>query len=141
MTSFIGREKEIAEVAELLGRTRLLTVTGAGGCGKTRLALQVAADVLKEYPDGVWFVELAPLLDASLVPQTVAMTLGIKEKAGEAIEQTLLESLREQSPAPGSGYCEHLLSACASLAARLLRACPQIRILATSRSGLALWGN
>lgn len=97
ITSFIGRDKEIAEVKTLLSKTRLLTLTGSGGTGKTRLSLQVAADVLENYPDGVWLVELAPLTDPSLVPQTLADVLGVREVSGEPITKTLLGTLYSKS--------------------------------------------
>src|SRR5437867_10271679 len=85
LTSFIGREREIAEVERLLGGTRLLTLTGAGGCGKTRLALRVAEGVLGDYADGVWLVELAPLADPALVPQAIASALGVREAPGRTL--------------------------------------------------------
>src|ERR671931_1351017 len=88
---FVGRVREQAEVKRLLATTRLLTLTGTGGCGKTRLALQVAADLLEEYPDGVWLVELAALADPALVPQAVASVLGVKEQQGKPLAQTLVE--------------------------------------------------
>src|SRR5947208_1766018 len=97
LTSFIGREKEMAGVKGLLSGTSLLTLTGSGGCGKTRLALQVAADVLEEYPDGVWLVELAALADPSLVPQTVASALGVREQPGRPLIETLVASLKAKT--------------------------------------------
>src|SRR5262249_2113243 len=90
VTTFIGREKEIAEIKTLLTRTHLLTLTGSGGCGKSRLSLQLAADVLEDYSDGVWLVELASLADPALVPQTVANALGVKESAGRPLAQMLV---------------------------------------------------
>ena len=97
LTSFIGREHELAEVKRLLGTTRLLTLLGIGGLGKSRLSLQVAADVLDDYPDGVWFVELAPVADARLVPQVVASVLGVKEEAGHVGARSARE-VRHGSP-------------------------------------------
>ena len=94
LTSFIGRERELAEATELLKGTRLLTLLGMGGLGKTRLSLQTAADELLSYPDGVWFVELAPVSDPSLVPQTVSEALGIREISGEALTQTLADLVK-----------------------------------------------
>jgi hypothetical protein len=91
VTSFIGRERELAEAKALLGNTRLLTLLGAGGIGKTRLSLQIAADVLDDYPDGVWFVELAPVADARLVPQSVASVLGVKEEMGRPVIEALVK--------------------------------------------------
>src|ERR687888_576548 len=94
LTSFIGREREIAEVRRLLSTTRLLTLTGAGGCGKTRLAIEVAGAVVGDYPDGVWLMELAPLADPGLVPQAVASALGIREEPGKPLSQTLVDFLK-----------------------------------------------
>jgi len=140
MTSFIGRDKEIAEVKSLLAKTRLLTLTGSGGCGKTRLALQVAADALEHYPDGVWLVELAPLADPALVPQTVASVLGLAEQAVKSYTLTLIEHLKDKRLLLVLDNCEHLLSACAVLSDDLLRACPSLKILASSREGLGIGG-
>src|SRR5207237_2848216 len=123
----------IAEVKQLLGTTRLLTLTGSGGCGKTRLALQVAADLLEEYPDGVWLAELAALADPALVPQTVAAALGVREEPGRPLTQTLLDYLRPKLLLLVLDNCEHLLAACAQLADTLLRGCPNLRLLASSR--------
>jgi class 3 adenylate cyclase len=139
-TSFVGREREIAEVKALLGRTRLLTLTGSGGAGKTRLSLQVAADLLDQYADGVWLAELAPLTDPNLVPQTVAQVLGVREEPGRTITQTLVDYLRPKKLLLLLDNCEHLLTACAQLADTLLRACPDLRILASSREGLNIAG-
>jgi predicted ATPase/class 3 adenylate cyclase/Tfp pilus assembly protein PilF len=140
VTSFVGREKEIGEVRLLLERTALLTLTGAGGSGKTRLALQVAADMLDGSGGGVWLVELAPLTDPKLVPATVANALGLKEEPGKQVLQTLTEHLRTKHLLLVLDNCEHLLSACATLADALLRSCPRVRILATSREGLRISG-
>jgi class 3 adenylate cyclase len=140
LTTFIGREKEITAVRSLLTTQRLLTLTGTGGCGKTRLSLQVAADVLDEFPDGVWFVELAPLFDPALVLQAVAQALGIKETAERPLTQTLTERLKTKQLLLTLDNCEHLLSACARLADVLLRQCSQIRILASSREPLGIAG-
>ena len=106
----------MAEVEQLLAATRLLTLTGAGGCGKTRLALQVAADLLEEYPDGVWLVELAPLADPALVPQAVAAALGVREEPGRPLTATLADYLQPEALLLVLDNCEHLLAACARLA-------------------------
>src|SRR3989454_2134129 len=96
LTSFVGREREIAEVERLLGDARLLTLTGAGGCGKTRLALEVAGRLLDEYPDGVWLVELASRSDPATVPQAVAAALGIREQPGRTVSAALADHLRDK---------------------------------------------
>ncbi len=140
LTSFIGREKEIEEVCELLSKTRLLTLTGSGGCGKTRLSLQVASRVLDQYRDGVWFVEFAPLADPGLVPNTVAAALGLSEQPSKSIEQTLLDYLKAKRLLLVLDNCEHLLLACSQVAEAVLRHCPSVVILANSREGLAIGG-
>ena len=140
LASFIGREHEMEEVKSLLDRTRLLTLTGSGGCGKTRLALHVAAEVLERYPHGVWLVELAALSEPALVPQTVATVLGLREEPGRTLTQTLTDYLIAKSVLLLLDNCEHLLPACASLADTLLKACLQVRLLATSREALGLMG-
>jgi predicted ATPase/class 3 adenylate cyclase len=140
LTSFVGREKEIVEVKrELLGE-RFVTLTGPGGTGKTRLALQVAAELLELFPHGVWLVELASLSDPSLVPQTVAAVLGIRESAGRPILGLLTDYLRAKELLLIIDNCEHLLSACAQLVATLLQSCPHICILTTSREALNIPG-
>jgi predicted ATPase/DNA-binding SARP family transcriptional activator len=140
LTRFIGREQAIAEVKERLAATHLLTLTGAGGCGKTRLALQMAADLVDEYPDGVRLVELAPLADPALVPLTATVAFGLWEQPGRSLTQTLVDYLRPRSLLLLLDNCEHLLGSCAQLADTLLRACPDLRILATSREGLGIAG-
>src|SRR5262245_17070012 len=140
LTSFVGRERELAEVRRLLGTTRLLTVTGPGGAGKTRLALRVAADLLGDYPDGVYLAELAPLADPALVPQTVALALGVREVASQPVLTTLLAHLGPRNLLLVLDNCEHLLDGAARLADALLRNCPQLRIAATSREPLGMAG-
>ncbi len=139
-TSFIGREKELAELRRLLTKTRLLTLTGSGGSGKTRLCLQVCAESLERFPDGAWLVELAPLSDPALVPQTVATVLGLKEEPGELIVQTLAAHLKDKRLLLLLDNCEHLLDGCAKLADVLLRQCPHVKILASSREALGIGG-
>ena len=139
-TSFIGREKELAELRRLLVRTRLLTLTGSGGCGKTRLGLQLAADSLEQYPDGAWLVELAPLVDPGLVPQMVATVLGLKEEPAKPIRQTLAVHLMDKRLLLLLDNCEHLLDGCAQLVDTLLRRCPQVTVLASSREALGIAG-
>jgi predicted ATPase/class 3 adenylate cyclase len=140
LTSFIGREKEIVEIEALLARTRVVTLTGSGGSGKTRLGLQVAADSLARYPDGAWFVELAALSEPGLVTQTVASVLGLKEAAGEPIIRTLTEHLKHKQLLLLLDNCEHLVDACATLADVVVRQCPGVRVLATSREALGITG-
>jgi len=140
LTSFVGRAREIAEIKRLLGNARLVTLTGTGGAGKTRLAVQAAADLLDGYPDGVWFAELAPITDPALVPKTVASVLNVPEHPGRDIIDTLVAALRSKALLLLLDNCEHLLAACGDLAVALLRTCPQVRILATSREGLGVPG-
>ena len=139
-TSFIGRAKEQVDVEGLLGRVRLLTLTGSGGCGKTRLALQVAADALDRYADGVWFVELAPVSDPERVPQSLAAVLGLKEEPGVPLVRTLTDHLKDRRLLLLLDNCEHLLDACAHLVDAMLRHCPGVRILASSREALGIAG-
>jgi predicted ATPase/class 3 adenylate cyclase len=140
LTSFIGREREKDEVKRLLSASRFVTVTGSGGAGKTRLALQVAAEGLEEFSDGVWLVELAALSDPNLVPKAVASALGAPEQPGRALTETLADALRHKSALIILDNCEHLVPPCAQLADSLLRACPKLRILATSREALGVAG-
>jgi predicted ATPase len=140
LTSFVGRERELAELAHLLAAHRLVTATGPGGTGKTRLALQAAAEALPDAPDGVWLVELAALADPALVPQAVAVAVGVREEPGRALVATLSDALRPKRLLLVLDNCEHLLEACARLADVLLRACPHLTILATSREALGLAG-
>jgi len=140
LTSFVGREREIEAVLDLLRNHRLITLTGSGGVGKTRLALVVAARVLDDYPAGVWYIELAPLSDPDLVPHSVAYTLGLREAAGVSILDTLTFFLSTRQGLLLLDNCEHLLKACSSLADHLLVNCPKLRILASSREPLGVAG-
>lgn len=159
LTSFVGREGEINELKEILtigerqqttdsnslvrrpsSVVRLLTLTGAGGAGKTRLALQVAAEVVDSFKNGVWFIELAPLADPALIAGTVATTLGLREQSGQPILDSLIEYLRTQEILLVLDNCEHLIEACARFADVILRACPNLRMLATSREALGIAG-
>lgn len=140
LTSFIGREREVSAVAQLLTASRLVTLTGSGGCGKTRLSLQVGAAVLDRFIDGVWLVELASLSDPALVPQAVATTLSVREEPGRPLITTLVEHLRAKCLLLLLDNCEHLIEACAHLADTLLRTCPKLVILASSREALGIVG-
>jgi predicted ATPase/DNA-binding SARP family transcriptional activator len=140
LSSFIGRQAEKAEVQQQLADHRLVTLTGAGGCGKTRLALETATGLLVAFPAGIWFIELAALADPGLLPQTVASALGIKEQPDRPVTQTLVEALQPKRLLLLLDNCEHLVAACAELAETLLQRCPQLRILATSREPLGIAG-
>ena len=140
LTSFVGRARAVAEVGALLGAQRLLTLVGAGGIGKTRLAVQVAADLAPRFPQGVWFVDLAPLTDPELVPQTVARALGVREQTDQGLLRTLVEHLRAKHLLLLLDNCEHLVAACATLATTLLQGSARLHILATSREALRIGG-
>ncbi|MGH2587356.1 MAG: ATP-binding protein, partial [Dehalococcoidia bacterium] len=153
LTSFVGREAERAKVAHLLGESRLLTLTGTGGAGKTRLALETARGLLGEgelsdgagletrpYGDGVWLVELAAIADPALVPSVTATALGVRETAGQAPVGALATFLESRHLLLLLDNCEHLVSACARLAGALLSTCPGLTILATSREPLGVPG-
>ncbi len=139
-TSFVGRESELIGLKRALAMTRLLTLTGAGGCGKTRLALEAAGDLVGAYPDGVWLVELAEFSDPALVAQRVAETLGVRGQPGRPLGATLADALREKDLLLVLDNCEHLIEACAHLADALLGGCTRLRILATSREALNVAG-
>jgi predicted ATPase/DNA-binding SARP family transcriptional activator len=140
LTSFVGRAREIARVREMLDATRLLTLTGAGGSGKTRLALEVATRSAARHRDGIAWIELAPLADPELLPRQVGAALGIREEGGRSAIDGLLDFLHPYHLLLVLDNCEHLADACAALADRLLRACPELTILATSREALGVAG-
>jgi predicted ATPase/class 3 adenylate cyclase len=140
LTTFVGREREIGDVKEFLTSARLVTLTGTGGAGKTRLALQVAAEVLPDFADGVWFAELAPLTDPTLIPQAVASILEVREEDRRSLADALDDFLRAKSLLLILDNCEHLAAACADFTAALLRHCPSLRVLATSREPLGIPG-
>ena len=139
-TSFVNRERERVELKRDLAMTRLLTLTGSGGTGKTRLAQEVAKDLLGAYPDGVWLVQLAGLSEAELVAQVVAGTLGVREQPGRPLNATLAEDLRTKNVLLVLDNCEHLIEAVADLTDELMGSCPKLRILATSREPLRVPG-
>jgi hypothetical protein len=132
-TSFVGREREMLEVKRLLAMTKLLTLTGVGGSGKTRLALKVASDLAGAYPDGAWLVELAALSEGELVPQAVARALSVREEPGRPLVETLVDSLRSRRMFLVLDNCVHLIEGVVRLVDALLGTCPRLRILATSR--------
>ena len=140
-TALIGREKELADIGKLLGKddVRLVTLTGPGGIGKTRLALQVAADLLDEYADGVWFVNLAPVTDPGLVVATIAQALEVKEVGGQTLLDTVKSYLREKCLLLLIDNFEQVISAATSIS-ELLATCPQLKVLVTSRIALRLRG-
>ncbi len=140
LTSFIGRHRELAEVKHLLASSRLLTLTGAGGCGKTRLALRVARDLLDAFPDGVRLVEFAALADGALVPQAAAAALDVREEPRSPLTETLAASLRDKSALIVLDNCEHVLRASSTLVETILRSCPAVKILTTSREPLGIAG-
>jgi predicted ATPase len=140
LTSFVGRERELAEVQALVRRHRLVTLTGAGGCGKTRLALHVAADLLEAHADGAWFVDLAPVADEALIARVALSELGAREVPGQTASETLMDYLRARSLLLVLDNCEHVVASCAALTDALLRACPGVRVVATSREPLGVVG-
>lgn len=140
LTTFVGRQRLLDAIKEALQHTRLVTLTGPGGCGKTRLALAVAATLVEAYPDGVWLVELGGLREATHLTATVANVLGVAEEAARPPMATLVEHLREQEALLILDTCEHVIEACAALVQTLLQTCPKLRILATSRERLAVAG-
>lgn len=139
-TSFIGREKEISEVKDLLRRNRLLTLTGVGGAGKTRLALETARELLEDHADGVWMVGLASITDPDLVSQTAASVFGVREQPHRSLEETLTTALQQENLLLVLDNCEQVVDAAAALSETLLNGCPHLKILATSRELLGIEG-
>jgi predicted ATPase len=140
LTRFIGREKESRELLSLVESNRLVTITGEGGCGKTRISLNMAKEFLEKFSDGVWFVDLAPLKDPELIPQELADTLSIAEEPGKPIISTIKDQIREKNCMLLLDNCEHLVDATADLAEQLLSGSPDIKLLATSREALKISG-
>ncbi len=140
LTRFIGREHEIEEIKHLLHSERLITLTGAGGTGKTRLAIEVVKQIQAEYPDGAWLIDFVAVPEGNLVLQAIVSTLGIREEPTRPIIQTLTDYLRSKKLLLLFDNCEHLISACAQAVDMLLQACPEIRILTTSREALGISG-
>jgi len=140
LTSFVGRRKELLELPGVLASSRLLSMTGAGGVGKTRLAVRLARDLVNQFPDGVWLIDLAPLSNPDLVAQTIATAVGVREGPQRSVRDALLESLRHRELLLVLDTCEHLIDACAELADALLRRAPALRIVVTSREALGVSG-
>jgi predicted ATPase/class 3 adenylate cyclase len=140
ITSFVGRDVDILTVSELLAKHRLVTLVGAGGVGKTRLALQVGADLLDRYEDGVWLVELAPLSDNDLIPNTVASIFHISEGANMTMTEAIVHALKSRRALIIFDNCEHVVEPAARLIDAILRSCPNVRIIATTRQGLGIAG-
>lgn len=140
LNTFVGRERERDQVKRLLADTRLLTLTGTGGTGKTRLTLQVAEESLGDFPDGVWFVELATVTDPDRVVEMAANAVGLREEPGEPLRASFIRFLCGRRILLILDNCEHLLAECATLAAEILRNCGTLKILATSRIALGIAG-
>jgi predicted ATPase/DNA-binding winged helix-turn-helix (wHTH) protein len=140
LTSFVGRRKELLDLRGILASSRVLSLTGAGGVGKTRLALRLAHNLLNDFSDGVWLVDLAPLSDPDLVAQTIAAAIGIREGPQRSARDALVDKLRDRQLLLVLDTCEHLIAACAELVEALLREAPALRILATSREALGVSG-
>jgi predicted ATPase/class 3 adenylate cyclase len=139
-SSFIGRERELSETRALMASTRLVTLTGAGGCGKTRLSLQVTAEMVDRFGDGVWLVELAAVSEEEAVAAAICQAVGITGQPGRPAQEALLDALASQDVLIVLDNCEHLIGACAKTADALLRRCPKVRLLATSREPLGIGG-
>src|SRR5215203_2979352 len=140
LTSFVGRDRELAELGELLDSTRLLTLTGAGGCGKTRLALQLAADAVDRFSGGVWCLELAPLSDPALIESALATMLGVRPLPGRTPVEAAVFHLAALRALVLLDNCEHVLEPCSLVAGALLRGCPDVTVVATSREPLGVGG-
>src|SRR5258708_8594427 len=140
VTSFVGRRHEVAEVKRLLSGSHMVTLTGVGGVGKTRLASRVAADLQRAFPDGVWLIELAALDNPELLAQNVIEAMEIRDHSSRPPVDVLIDHLREKRALLVLDNCEHLLRECAALTETLLRFAPQLRVLATSRQALGIAG-
>jgi predicted ATPase len=140
LTSIIGREREITEAQELFASTRILTFIGPGGTGKTRLCLQVAAEQISEFKDGVWLIELAQLADPTYILSAIASTFNVRELQGARLIDTLTDYLRGKQLLLILDNCEHLIETCAQLSDHFLHACPKLKIITSSREALGIDG-
>ena len=140
ISSFVGRDRDVAELAELLETARLVTLTGPGGCGKTRLAIEAAFASLPVRPDGIWFVDLAPVSDRELVLAVAANAMGVQESRAASADSALIEFLSSGRPLVILDNCEHLIQTCAELAEEWLSACPGLTILVTAREPIGVVG-
>ena len=140
LTTFIGREKEQAEIIQHLNKHRLVTLMGSGGVGKTRLSIKVGEQVMADYSNGVWLLELASLNNPALLPQTITALFGLVTQSNTSLMEVLINFLRNKTILLILDNCEHLLDACAQLADALLKNCPNLKILATSREALGIMG-
>jgi predicted ATPase/class 3 adenylate cyclase len=140
VTTFVGRDDDLVEVTEALGESRVVTLIGVGGVGKTRLAIQTAAELLPRYRDGVWLCELGPLSDPGQVPDAIATTMRVQQRPEQSITESLVAALRPKELLVVLDNCEHLLDAAAQLVAALVESCPGLRVLATGREGLGVRG-
>jgi predicted ATPase/class 3 adenylate cyclase/DNA-binding CsgD family transcriptional regulator len=140
LTTFVGRGEQLTQVRDLLNQNRLVTLAGAGGVGKTRLAVQVAAQFSGDFSDGVWYVDLAPITDPDLVPSTVALALGLPDQPGRSTMEALARFVADRQMLVVLDNCEHLLNACAALMMALLEGCPELTLLTTSREPIGVPG-
>ena len=140
VTSFVGRSRELADVIDALDDNRIVTITGVGGVGKTRLALQTGAEALPRFPDGVWLCELGPLGNADLVPSVLAGALGVQQRAGQTMTESIVAACAHRNLLVVLDNCEHLLDAAARMVDVMVRSCPGVLVLATSREGLGVSG-
>src|SRR5262249_21712289 len=139
LTPFIGRRSEIEQIREIYDRTRLLTLSGPAGIGKTRLAVQIASEHA-EYQHNVWFVDLTSIGNEELVPHTVAAALGLRDEVERSLTETITDRLRSQTALLVLDNCEHVIAGSARLVEKLLRGCPTVRVIATSREPLRIAG-
>jgi len=140
LTAFIGRNKETRAISEFIGKHRIITITGAGGCGKTRLTCEVAKGLIQDFKDGVWFVDLAPIIMEDLVANEIAEVLNIPEEPGRSVLDTLIHKLEVKNLLIILDNCEHLINACSEVAGKLTQSVPGLQILATSREPLKISG-